>query len=1010
MPTLYAQYILPLIPVSGGFVEIRINTNGKERYNILGTNRDGTVESSTPGTRRFTFDARQFIKDETEIEFSEALSDEAGITLSDSIEFEILDPLLITGVDDTDAPVSINYAAVKSTFANHIFSDRSKKYPCFVTFINYAGDKEPFFGGNIDPNNLTFSPFHTRNPGTANEIHLQSVKIRVHSWTEKLDAKITDLRARIDESKMTAGSGKPFYGGFVREGHFGNSNYDAEFKTPLTAAEITTGVLSALWDERNDVAFYGAFTDLYSGAQLVNEWDFATGLPRGMWGIKLATLVKEVCELADCDFDPDADFESAFEFTVGQWNAAVNQYEDVVIDAKDLEIVYNYAFGFSPIDGSAFDSPITYPSDTTVRGFLQGIAYLLGAHVWPELEQDDTSPSYGYTRLRLLSRRRSGGTLPTSWQLLESKEDASTQSKDCVEVSNHAHTTVVRIPSVESTDSIKIEIPFRTRAFGRNAAPAFDIPKFVVNNKRPYHEQWVHWKVNAQDGGVNPDGWVAGAYLYYYDPSSSNKYYPLNISTYYTDIVGWSGYYMVRCCAEKAGEYGYRDNTLYGPAQFYAREMLGTRRQTMRRYKGILGNDGKLRSVRVNVESTFAIAGVTETRRAISIRRFLRSGETEITFQSKPDYSTLPDLSAKWLDGENSTGGSASNGSNTGGGANIETQPGTSFSNKPIVAKKVVYDFANIDTAYTEVTLQLVVNDGDPTKNGLWSVPVTGTMARPNIPIFYGQQVVAQESQAGGTNGIFGKNSLWYLKEPNTQHPRPIENTENQQWQRVNALEVLDIDGATWSNPLARGLSVVSGDGSITANWNSAATVDGEYVPALDLIVNFPPNPCHVVARYSCSGGALTINTGGAAKFVIPFNVLDYALPGVGWSARWLNTVAANGLITPNIAGWYAIEKVLFFGLQANTPAAAGDLELQLLHTTTAGLVVPMLHVHPFNNATTVRVERHGTDTLLFNGSTETLEAAILNYGPSAITFTGWNAEIRLRWVATPDCIDAAPP
>lgn len=666
------QIILPNIPTAdGGYIELRLNLNGSDVYDFEDPLRDPDLV----GPLRITWPV--IILDSTEIKLEQSLSDTEGLIQAEEIETDLYSPnifkgrLYNTATDDFDAEIEYDLQPDLSNFVDAYLVNEERPLlilpsaliPIWATKYKADNTSEIFFAGHINRRTgITKTYTHIHNEQTDTEEWLGTAKIRARGLLERLKERtFGGMKQLFDSSDAVTTDPKPFFNGFVEqpdndvlEEYLSHSALATRFKI----SDILDNASD--WDNFFEVAFYGHF----DSPNVYGSPEDYSAFPNGTWGIKLTRILARLAEICGFDFDESADMESAFEWLRMKYNSTTNKFFGVITDPKDFAICYQYFFGQSPYDLSAIDTPIRFADEANLSSLLQAFAYFLGCHVWPEIDQ-----ATGKARVRLLSRRKEGIELPSNWILLDdNKEDSIELSKDAIEMKVKASTGMIVCPNNGGTDRLSIESPFRIKAPGYlDSTPSFDFPFMVFDTKKPYKEQYKAFKRSndGEEDKLEKDGWVLGAYLYYYDSNTASEYYPDNVTP--DPLTTWEGYYPITHCTEKTGVYDKRDNMLYGPAQFYARELLGDRRVISRDYFGTADDTGSIRNVGPNMfVNDWLIGGKVRDFRAKKITRLMRRNTSSVKFVEKPDYDTLEDLSAKFVDGTNATSGGG--GTATGGG------------------------------------------------------------------------------------------------------------------------------------------------------------------------------------------------------------------------------------------------------------------------------------------------------------------------------------------------------
>lgn len=688
LPTLHTQYISPPIPVKphvGKSVEFRINPTGDDRYNVRGLNRTGL--HPTNGTS-LLITSHQFIGSESSLIAEDELSDTDGVQLASEMAITFLDQIAITGTltDGAGATSTITQTFSTSgiTLSDFLFShtDSAAFIPCWITLHKNDGTKEIIFSGDISTgkngaqSTISYRDLPIFAEHSSTEYKRRICTAKIQSWA--LRAKNTTMALVRDAILFSAGvadmtAQAPFFGGLIAQ----PANIQTvlnTFATPAVGVNTRDWIASLIngptWDDLFDVAAYGHYgqpTNQFGSPDIDDTSGTTYTFSDSTWGMKLVRVIKRICDALNYDHTEATDVMPTFEFTRGPYNnSGTVAYEDVIVPIENIEICYNYLFGINPRPGGSpvdFESPITWTAETTISTVLSSLCWQLGCYV--KLTIDQTT---GYSHLYFVPRNALTVALPSSWILqTDSKEDVQAISKRAVEVTNKADGTTLRVPRVETEYAVKIEVPFRVRGWGDgNTTGPWALNHFVYDYKKKFEEQWVFFDRSdpTQENGLSQDGWVPASHFFYYDSDTSNNYYPSNVGP--EPIDDWHGFYMIRSCTEKPGDYSNRQNTLYGPAQFYAKALIGNRKIITRNYIGICDDSGSFADVVLNMTSSWFHAAQVRDFATIKQTRNVITGITSLTWKEQVDFGS-DDLTFKYVDDNAKTssgGGQATTGGN----------------------------------------------------------------------------------------------------------------------------------------------------------------------------------------------------------------------------------------------------------------------------------------------------------------------------------------------------------
>lgn len=665
----YTQIRLPLVSFGGITYAFRINRN------------DYSYDVTAPYT--FTCDHFKWLLPDG-LELGRELNDEDGDMPSDELELTMQDRLAITGVVN-GYPVSLDFGEEQTSFIDWIFTDESATYTLFVSrYVDGTNENdELFFIGDLDPLTIPREHTGTIHPHTEDAERLQNATLRWTMCAQRLKKLtvgdlVTSLTHGFTQSDMSNSSQrKAFYGGTV-------------YRPPFHLGKYPQSVRDEEGYGNED--FKSIYPDDYRrflqkasyGCALSGAW------PRGIWGISLNKVCEKIADIAEIDYDTSSGSTCMFagydaNYAESGGNASYTGERMAPIDDTFFytQICYNLAFGISPIDGSVFESPISYNQDTPLSQILKDIALLFGCYISISINQSEKR-----AKLLLVSRTADTGNLPSNFILSSSSEAERQIGKQRVTLKFRADDSEVSCPS-RSGDSIDIEIPWRWRPWGNSTGITNQYHFF--NKKKSGDKQYIHWTLtNQPKTKLETEGWLGGAFLYRYHSGTSNLYYPTGAGLGADGVTNtdWSGFYALT-------HWIYDGDTLAAEAQthpleslarFYANELLGNRMVLEREYIGITDDAGNIGGVVPLLRTSEFFRGSVREFKAVKVKQNLGTGVTSLTSVEVLDSAVWQNLPV-FLDGESggSTGGTStsvgSHESESLVGGNLLQQPLLSFDN-----------------------------------------------------------------------------------------------------------------------------------------------------------------------------------------------------------------------------------------------------------------------------------------------------------------------------------------
>lgn len=794
-------------------------------------------------------------------EWKRRLQDEEGQMVIDSLDVVVQDRLKVLGVTTaTPAETSYDYGANGTTLLQHFFSDESASYTAWVG-LERGGATEIFFSGNIDPTSIQKEWSQIRVPSSSDEQQLGRYTLKINPAQALREKTVQDfIGSNLNADGETAEAAR-YYNGLV-------TNWGGPVLFVSPALTTSADIKKTLVEIGHDTSLAG--TGIYDAVPYTID---GSGDHYGLQRITLANVCKRVAAVCDMQWSA-SDFVPAFDFTEQTYNNTTDSYEEAVLTPTDITINYNVAFGVTPLDGrdsDEWDNPIRWQRDAGLGEVLRDIAWQIGAYV-----QFDYHQTTGRMILKMRNRRESPGTFP-AWPVIggSSQESAKRIGKQYVEVSNRALKGSIKCPGFRKGDGVKIELPFRTRPHGPRAGNPWFVNFFVVNG------EWGNTNVLNQkkledggaDNGLNPDVWVYGAYLYRYRSGTTNLGYADDWNARLPGGASWAGCYALRSCRDGGASSTSitRENTLVGPAEFYARELLGDRSMFEREFKIDLSvGITALRDIRPNLEYTTSLNGSIVAFRAEELTINFERGVVKATFVEKPDCASLQDLPIEVTGVEESSGGTGSTSASGSGGSYSGS---SAIADEVLVVKAVATSNVVLNTATSAIDGQslvagdivLVVGQSDAKENVPYLIPSSGAWSRLNSdPQTWRVVKVDKGTTYGG--------SIWTF---------------------TNAAGVVGTDTFTWKRLLLEGEGLNgSGTASYLSKWSDTdtLTVSGVYESGGDVGIGVTTMSGKLHVKSTTGSPAVTVENTWTG------NGVDISMSGGGHSVAVSHTGGGYGV------------------------------------------------------------------------------------------------------------------
>lgn len=636
----FTQYILNTLRAPDGEVEIRINRNNTN-YEV----EEG--ESLKLFSRYRVFQSMGGIK--------KSVNDEEGFITCDQVQINLQDIWAFAGKSNTgntefetwDDPYTEN-APDGGSFLNHVFFDETALYTVYISIIKPDATKEILFAGDVNPLSIPREDQFIDNPDTVNEKQLQSVQLTLNNVSQR-------LKTLTIQQFLNGTSSLGYTVPAITQTEVGDTAGNMAGLIPsdngpyMIASNYTEFIADPFWDDY--IANANWFVPAYYGHY--NNMD-SLSFPMGHYCITFGDILTRIAKVCNFSFNPATDLTSAFLFwkPIYASNGFTNSSD--VPSPKDIKVSYNYTFGIAPIDGSTISSPVTYAPTASLSEVVKDIALQLGCYVTTEWDAGQKR-----IRLKVLSRRTSVGSLPTKWkQVKRGKEEPRSISKRGVKITVKGVQGEAVCPAGE-TDVVNIDLRWRTKLWGGPGPTGETYPQeaFILNKDKGIHDQDLSIRVE-QGGKHNPDSWILASFLYAsadYDGSSKSKAYPtsFNIGASNTALMWYvhRNLSFQRCT-----------NPYFGPAQFYAHELLGNKIVYNREYYGVTDDTGSFNGIKINMQHSFKIRGVVRLFRAVEMEIDVFARKTKIKWLEIPsDYEDLEDYSFAFVsDGKVNGGGSSS--------------------------------------------------------------------------------------------------------------------------------------------------------------------------------------------------------------------------------------------------------------------------------------------------------------------------------------------------------------
>lgn len=741
------------------------------------------------------------------------LSDEEGQLVVDSLDVVVRDTWKVLAItDDNATEAEYDYGSSGTTLLEDFFSDTSASYTAFLALIR-GGTTEIFFSGNIDPLSIPKKPYQIRLPSGSNEQQLKHYTFKINPAQALKEKTVADFIGTNLNAGGRTDQAARFFNGLARVATSSLSRLQGKVTFDQIVAGGTDDIYDRALKEGLGCNFAGHAIDETVSYSVVSSKHY------GLQRITLANICRRVAELCDMTWS-SSDFVPAFDYTQQLYDDPDQGFEELTLADTDIAVHYNVAFGVSPfegVDNDEWDNPIRWQRDTSVSEVLRDVAWQIGSYVYFDHHQ-----TTGQMTLKMRSRRESPGSFP-AWKVIADSTNELPRriGKQFVEIRNRAAKESVTCPGGRKGDGVTIELPFRTRPHAQRESGICHANFFYLNGEWGKEQDRGNAIASTtSDTGISPDAWIHGAYLYTYrDAALGNLGYNDEWDSRLPGSASWAGCYGLRSCRDGGASSTNitRENTLVGPAQFYARELLGDRAMFEREFKIDLSTGiTSLRDLRPNLEYTTTLNGVSTTFRAEELIINFYNGKVKATFSEKPDYASLQDLPINVLGVDETTGGAGS----TGSVSNNGSSPVATQTDKVLVVRAVAT--SNIALSSSTTTI-----DGVTLASGDVVQPTGQTDQKENTPYVV--------STTGAWTRLNSDPDTWRIVRVN-------EGTtyKGSTWVFTNQAGVVGTDNFTWKRLLKDGDAPTgSGTADRVAGWSSSSVL----------------NATRIVLNYNSGGG-----------------------------------------------------------------------------------------------------------------------------------------------------------
>lgn len=701
----YARWELPFYQPGIGQVDIHITRSQKAA--------GGGMEAI--GTTNFRIDHRPgnpgTILDWSGIKKQKV--DDDGFIRADVTEFTLYDGYRVTGREftggDSAGASNTDYNSLSDgyTVMEAIFLDPTDYWVVDIYVTSPEGTQLKVFQGDVRLDNVEFYHSDVDEPHTAGEWRRGSVRITCAAVVDRTAVfTMEELLDSIDYATTTDSSTgdlmcKPFYAGLT----WGRS------LTPIytgdvpyfSTSDITAGVLSTGTGPVDSSVgrFQIGSPRFYETTTFTVQSEANWNARKGIWGLRLVTLVEKVADLCGFTFNAATDFDMPFTFAEYLWDYAGtdDHYETDAVDPDELCICLNALFGFNPIDGSSWSTPITISPESPVSDLLR---FFTRFGMFMSCEIDSGTPV-----LRFRSVDAEPGTLPADLTLTseQSTEPAPTiGAGDYVRCRTLGADGAVITPTGRSGQAIEWEVPWRVCLTALGTSTSIIWGGFVLNHNTnlEWWEQYKCFKITDDDDDtgatINPECWLFMSYLYRWEQDATpSKRYPPSVDAIADDGMGgdfWQGYYALSFCIPTNTAWGGTYETQLPVAFVMARHLTGDRINLTRTYGGV--NVGNIADLIPGITTTYQRRGALLDMEATAIE--IKDDSTvSITWREILATDILP-LPFRYEGNQNSS--SAAGGASGRGGGSPSVSTGR------ITVGAYEWDYSDPDSPSLAVTLR----------------------------------------------------------------------------------------------------------------------------------------------------------------------------------------------------------------------------------------------------------------------------------------------------------------
>ena len=881
----YTQYRFPTVQtVSGGQIEMRISvdfpvydpTTQSPGGKWTGNPNNGVV---TIARARSSSSDRIFIEKVGPIR--RVIADDDLQLVAPDVEIIVHDDRTYSGTLWYDGDTSpVTQTPVEGSLLAEIFASEDALYTVYLTYIPPAGGmREIYFAGEIDieqlreensgvifPHSSTESLYHPKwtlkvrdwvvraTKGTVNDIitHASDDMVGSQEYViPRVSVPVPPEEGFPEGATMYAEV--PAYGGFIPKdtedsliqwllNYWQHDVRGDWWDVPIRALD---------WGESVDVAGFTRY-DGFAGNP------FTIGYLRGCDWMTFTNLIRMICvEILDMDFDPDTDFDPAFEITAHVYNGSTHTYEEAVAGPASWAFSIHHLFGIQPMGVSnyRYQYPISFSGDAKLNEVIRWLCWEWGCY--PSTAIDQTT---GRTRLRLIRRDYEGDTLPSSWRFLGAEAIERRRRKTHVRVKGVGREGIVQCPADAKGGperAIEIDIRLGTRAWGRQEeGHTWHITDLTYNKDWSWFDQDLAFRRynTLIDNGINPDSWLHAAHVFVFQDDDINTAYPSHI----VPLNGtWRGLYQARTRTDRPGVYSYeRSNSHLSVAQFYARQLTSEPTDHKRHYEGIHGDDGTIGSVRVGMTTSWSYRGDVTSFHGVDIEIDVQNNLTSVTWRRSPSYRADDIIPYTYINDDKASGSAASGGTTTAPLGGVASAPPSASTSISPLAVAILADTSIVMdgslTTHQGVTLvdgMIVWANGqsDATTRGPYIVSLSGPWARFDVPLYGGWPFSVDQ-------GTYA-NTTWTI---DGAAGRRVVGTDGVTAVQVGAFRAT-ADGTIGTTHDFTGVSVQSSDGSIAVT-QSTVTSGGRRTAAYDLKGTFTYACAYVGTTNVTPSGSRTVD------------------------------------------------------------------------------------------------------------------------------------------------------